>query len=114
MLPGWSIVLTALIYLCLLFAVAHAADGAGRKLMRGPSRVTIYALALAVYCTSWTFYGSVGFANRAGLDFLAVYIGPMLVIGLGHRVVARVVRLAWRISSARATARANAWRPSSR
>ncbi len=94
MLPGWSIVLTALIYLCLLFAVAHAADGAGRKLMRGPSRVTIYALALAVYCTSWTFYGSVGFANRAGLDFLAIYIGPMLVIGLGHRVVARVVRLA--------------------
>jgi Na+/proline symporter/CheY-like chemotaxis protein len=94
MLPGWSIVLTALLYLCLLFAVAHAADGAGRRLMRGPWRVTIYALALAVYCTSWTFYGSVGFANRSGLDFLAIYLGPILVIGLGHRLIARIVRLA--------------------
>ncbi len=94
MLPGWSIVLTALIYLCLLFAVAHAADGWGRRLMRGPWRVTIYALALAVYCTSWTFYGSVGFANRAGLDFLAIYVGPILVIGFGHRMVAKIVRLA--------------------
>jgi Na+/proline symporter/signal transduction histidine kinase/CheY-like chemotaxis protein len=94
MLPGWSIVVAALLYLFVLFAVAHAADGAGRKLMRGPARTTIYALALAVYCTSWTFYGSVGFANRAGLDFLAIYLGPILVIGLGHRFVARIVRLA--------------------
>jgi Na+/proline symporter/signal transduction histidine kinase len=94
MLPGWSIVLAALIYLFVLFAVAHIADGAGRKLMRGPARTTIYALALAVYCTSWTFYGSVGFANRAGLDFLAIYLGPILVIGFGHRLVARLVTLA--------------------
>jgi Na+/proline symporter/signal transduction histidine kinase len=94
MLPAWSIVLAALLYLCLLFAVAHVADGAGGRLMRGPWRVTIYALALAVYCTSWTFYGSVGFANRSGLDFLAIYVGPILVIGLGHRVIARIVRLA--------------------
>ncbi|MCX7339685.1 MAG: hybrid sensor histidine kinase/response regulator [Hyphomicrobiales bacterium] len=94
MLPGWSVVLAALVYLFILFAVAHAADGAGRKIMRGPARTTIYALALAVYCTSWTFYGSVGFANRAGLDFLAIYVGPILVIGLGHRIVARIVRLA--------------------
>jgi Na+/proline symporter/signal transduction histidine kinase/CheY-like chemotaxis protein len=94
MLPGWSIVLAALAYLCLLFAVAHAADGAGRRLMRGPARTTIYALALAVYCTSWTFYGSVGFANRNGLDFLAIYIGPVLVYGLLHGGVVRIVRLA--------------------
>ena len=94
MLPGWSVVLSALVYLCLLFALAHAADGAGRKIMRGPARTTIYALALAVYCTSWTFYGSVGFANRAGLDFLAIYLGPMLVVGLGHRLIVRIVRLA--------------------
>jgi Na+/proline symporter/signal transduction histidine kinase len=94
MLPGWSIVVAALIYLFMLFAVAHAADGAGRKLMRGPARTTIYALALAVYCTSWTFYGSVGFANRAGLDFLGIYLGPILVLGLGHKLIARMVRLA--------------------
>jgi Na+/proline symporter len=94
MLPAWSVVLAALVYLCLLFAVAHAADGAGSRIMRGPGRTTIYALALAVYCTSWTFYGSVGFANRSGLDFLAIYVGPVLVIGAGYPLIVRIVRIA--------------------
>ena len=94
MLPAWSVVLSALGYLCVLFAIAHLADTAGRRLMGGRARTTIYALALGVYCTSWTFYGSVGFANRAGFDFLGIYVGPALVIGLGHRFVARIVDIA--------------------
>ena len=77
----------------LLFAVAHWGDHSGRRSWRG-RRATIYALALAVYCTSWTFFGSVGLASRSGLDFLTIYIGPVLVIGLGHPLVARVVRIA--------------------
>jgi Na+/proline symporter/signal transduction histidine kinase/ActR/RegA family two-component response regulator len=93
MIPGWSVVLSALLYLCALFAVAYFADTSGRKLMRGRARATIYALALAVYCTSWTFYGSVGFATRSGLDFLAIYLGPILVIGFGHRLIERIVRI---------------------
>jgi len=94
MIPAWSVILVALAYLCGLFAVAHVADTSGRKLMTGRARTTIYALALGVYCTSWTFYGSVGFANRAGFDFLGIYVGPILVIGLGHRFVARIVEIA--------------------
>jgi Na+/proline symporter/CheY-like chemotaxis protein len=94
MLPGWSVILSALLYLCALFAVAHLADTSGRRLINGPARGTIYALALAVYCTSWTFYGSVGFAGRSGFDFLAIYLGPVLVIGFGHRFIARIVRIA--------------------
>lgn len=94
MIPAWSVVLLALAYLTALFGVAHAAHTSGRRLMTGPARTTIYALALAVYCTSWTFYGSVGFASRAGLDFLGIYVGPILVIGFGHRFVARVVEIA--------------------
>ncbi len=94
MIPAWSVVLVALAYLCGLFAVAHMADTSGRKLMTGRARTTVYALALGVYCTSWTFYGSVGFANRAGFDFLGIYVGPILVIGLGHRFVARIVGIA--------------------
>ena len=82
MIPAWSVVLVALAYLCGLFAVAHSADTSGRRLMTGRARTTIYALALGVYCTSWTFYGSVGFANLAGFDFLGIYVGPILVIGL--------------------------------
>jgi Na+/proline symporter/signal transduction histidine kinase len=94
MLPGWAVVLSALIYLCALFAVAHFADVSGRRLMNGPARATIYALALAVYCTSWTFYGSVGFAGRSGFDFLAIYLGPILVIGFAHHFIARILRIA--------------------
>ena len=94
MMASWAVVLSALVYLCLLFAVAHWGDFAGRRIMQGRLRATIYALALAVYCTSWTFFGSVGLATRSGLDFLTIYIGPILVIGLGHALVSRVVRLA--------------------
>ncbi len=94
MIPAWSVVLVALAYLCALFAIAHAADTSGRRLVSGRARATIYALALGVYCTSWTFYGSVGFASRAGLDFLGIYVGPILVIGFGHRFVSRIVGIA--------------------
>jgi len=94
MIPAWSVIMVALAYLCALFAIAHAADTAGRRLVSGRARATIYALALAVYCTSWTFYGSVGFASRAGLDFLGIYVGPVLVIGFGHRFVGRIVSIA--------------------
>jgi Na+/proline symporter len=94
LIASWAVVLSALVYLCLLFAVAHWGDGAGRRIMRRRSRSTVYALALAVYCTSWTFYGSVGLASRSGLNFLAIYIGPILVICLGYPLIARVIRIA--------------------
>src|SRR5687768_16405754 len=94
MVGGWAVVLSALVYLCFLFAIAHWGDHSGSRLMRGRSRATIYALALAVYCTSWTFFGSVGLASRSGLDFLTIYVGPILMIGFGYALVGRVVRLA--------------------
>ena len=56
---------------------------AGARLGRGGrSRLLIYPLSLAIYCTSWTFFGSVGLASRTGFDFLTIYLGPMLMIGL--------------------------------
>jgi Na+/proline symporter/signal transduction histidine kinase len=94
MVATWAVVLSALIYLCFLFTVAHWGDNAGRRFVQGPWRATISALALAVYCTSWTFFGSVGLASHSGLDFLAIYIGPILVITVGHVLVARVIRVA--------------------
>jgi hypothetical protein len=55
MVASWAVVLSALVYFCLLFAVAHWGDLSGQRVMQGRARSTIYALALAVYCTSWTF-----------------------------------------------------------
>ena len=94
MVATWAVVLSALVYLCFLFTVAHWGDNGGRRFIQGPARSTIAALALAVYCTSWTFVGSVGLASHSGFDFLAIYIGPILVIGLGYPLVARIVRVA--------------------
>jgi Na+/proline symporter/CheY-like chemotaxis protein len=54
----------------------------------------IYPLSLAIYCTSWTFFGSVGVAARTGFDFLTIYIGPVLMLALGWPLIVRIARLA--------------------
>jgi len=91
---GTPVIVAAIGYVCLLFLVAWWGDNGGRRFLAGRARPAIYALSLAVYCTSWTYYGSVGLASAKGLDFLPIYIGPILVVGFGHRLVARIAALA--------------------
>ena len=94
MLQGWVVIIIALAYIGFLFLVASYGDRR-RDLKGGPrSRLLIYPLSLAIYCTSWTFFGSVGLASRNGLDFLTIYIGPALMVGLAYPLVIRIVRLA--------------------
>jgi Na+/proline symporter/signal transduction histidine kinase len=71
------LVTAALAYLVLLFLVAYLADrgGAPASLRHHP---LVYALSLGVYASSWTYYGSVGFARREGFSFLTIYLGPTL------------------------------------
>ncbi|HEX4040238.1 MAG TPA: PAS domain-containing hybrid sensor histidine kinase/response regulator [Xanthobacteraceae bacterium] len=93
MLQGWVVVVIAFAYLGLLFGVASYGDRV--RIARGAtSRRLIYPLSLAIYCTSWTFFGSVGVASHSGLDFLAIYIGPLAMVGLGFPLILRIVRLA--------------------
>src|SRR5437660_150562 len=94
MLQGWFVVATALGYIGLLFVVASYGDRLRARARGGWMRTLIYPLSLAIYCTSWTFFGSVGFASRTGYDFLTIYVGPILLIGLGWPLLLRVVRLA--------------------
>jgi Na+/proline symporter/signal transduction histidine kinase len=94
MLQGWVFIAVALAYIGLLFLVASYGDqsrGLGRE---GRARLLIYPLSLAIYCTSWTFFGSVGSASRTGYEFLTIYIGPILMIGLFSPLLVRIVRLA--------------------
>ena len=93
MLQGWFVIAVALVYIGLLFVIASYGD---RRSHCGtaPRHPLIYPLSLAIYCTSWTFFGSVGLATQSGFDFLAIYIGPVLTFGLGWRLVAHVIRLA--------------------
>jgi Na+/proline symporter/signal transduction histidine kinase/CheY-like chemotaxis protein len=94
MLQGWVVVLIALAYIGFLFAVASYGDrGRPQWAVRG-ARPLIYPLSLAVYCTSWTFFGSVGLSSRQGLDFLTIYLGPVLMIGLFYPLILKIIRLA--------------------
>src|ERR1041384_587731 len=94
MLHGWVVIAVALGHLGLLFLVASYGDRARRFGRSASARLWIYPLSLAIYCTSWTFFGSVGSAPRSGYEFLTIYIGPVLMIGLFAPLIARVVRLA--------------------
>ncbi|HXM30859.1 MAG TPA: hybrid sensor histidine kinase/response regulator, partial [Xanthobacteraceae bacterium] len=94
MLQGWAVVGIALAYIGFLFAVASYGNRARPEAGKGGSRPLIYPLSLAVYCTSWTFFGSVGLASKQGFDFLTIYIGPVLMIGLGYPLILKIVRLA--------------------
>src|SRR5271157_5001723 len=91
---GTTVFLIAIAYVSLLFLIAWWGDRGGRRFASGGPRAIVYALSLAVYCTSWTYYGSVGLASEHGLDFLPIYIGPILVIGLGAPLVGRIAGLA--------------------
>ena len=94
MIEGWVIFSVALLYLSALFALAWIGDQTVRLADAHAGRPFVYALSLAVYCISWTFFGSVGLASSQGLDFLPIYIGPLLVMVFGYPLIARVVRVA--------------------
>ena len=93
MLHETAIILTAFVYLGVLFAIAYYADeraDAGRSIIASPY---IYSLSLAVYATAWTFYGSVGRAASDGVGFLPIYIGPTLMIALWWVVLRKIMRI---------------------
>src|SRR6266478_6357960 len=93
MLHDWGVIAAAFGYIGFLFFVASYGDRLSPT-QRGRASALIYPLSLAIYCTSWTFFGSVGFATRTSVDFIAIYIGPILMIALGTPLLRRVIQLA--------------------
>jgi Na+/proline symporter len=114
MLHDFVVIAAAFGYISFLFLVASYGDRLS-PVQRGRAGVLIYPLSLAIYCTSWTFFGSVGFATRTSVDFLAIYLGPIVLIGLCTPLLRRR-RTSPRspTSSAHATARARRSRQPSR
>jgi Na+/proline symporter/CheY-like chemotaxis protein/two-component sensor histidine kinase len=97
MLAEPAVLALSLAYLGLLFAVAYFGDRHQRA-WSGSAAVapTVYGLSLAIYCTSWTFYGAVGRASISGIDFILIYTGPVLVVTAGYPLLAKLVRVAKR------------------
>ena len=101
MLQEWVILLVSLCYLGTLFAIAYYADwrsDRGKSIISNPY---IYTLSIAVYCTAWTFYGSVGRAAETGIGFMPIYLGPTLMAALWWFLLRKIIRIAkvYRITS---------------
>ncbi|MGE0797637.1 MAG: ATP-binding protein [Lautropia sp.] len=95
MLSANLVLVTALLYVVLLFAVAFLGDRRARSGQLGwLQSPVVYTLSISIYCTSWTFYGAVGSAARSGLEFVTIYLGPTLAF-IGWWVLLRkIVRIA--------------------
>ncbi len=93
MLQGYTIAAVAFIYLCILFAIAYWGDKRADKSRSVIANPYIYTLSIAVYCTSWTFYGSVGRAASSGVGFLPIYLGPTLAFILGWLLIRKIIRI---------------------
>lgn len=83
-----SFLYTALIFLIAWYA--HYRKETGRSIISNP---IVYSLSLGVYCTSWTFFGSVGRASTTGIDFLLIYLGPSLTAFSWLFLLRRIVRI---------------------
>src|SRR5512140_2819300 len=88
-------------YLLILFAVAWFGDARAQQGRSVIGNAWVYALSMGVYCTAWTYFGSVGRAAATGVWFLPIYLGPTLAMVLAWLVLRKMIRIAhtWRITS---------------
>jgi Na+/proline symporter/CheY-like chemotaxis protein len=86
----WLIAAVALLYMAVLFCIAFYGD---RRRPPLPPRIRawVYSLSLAVYCTSWTFFGAVGQATEQLWSFLPIYLGPILVLLCAPWIIEKMV-----------------------
>lgn len=94
MLSSWLLLAVSVCYAALLFGVAWWGDRRPLYPDRPWLRPAVYSLALAVYCSSWTFYGAVGTALRSGIGYLPIYLGPLLLLLFGWRIIERMALIA--------------------
>ena len=85
------LLLVLLVYLGFLFFIAHWAEK--KDNIKWTNNSYIYSLSLAVYCTAWTYYGSIGVAANSGLNYLPIYIGPIIIIPAWIIVLKKIIRI---------------------
>ncbi|WP_415902523.1 ATP-binding protein [Neptuniibacter sp. QD29_5] len=93
MLSTQVVLFSLLCYLGLLLVIAWFGQRGGETIRRMSDSPVTYTLSLAVFCTSWTFYGSVGKAATSGMSFLAVYFGPTLAMLFAGVMMRRLIHL---------------------
>jgi len=90
-MSNFLVISVILVYLAVIFYVAYWAEkNAKSKWVNNPY---VYTLSLAVYCTAWTYYGSVGLAATSGLKFLTIYLGPIIIIPTWIILMRKIIRI---------------------
>ena len=79
------------VYVVILFYIAHWSEK--RSHSKWTNNPYIYSFSLAVYCTAWTYYGSIGMAAKSGLDYLPIYLGPVIIIPTWIIILKRIIRI---------------------
>lgn len=93
MISTLQIIVIAFAYVCLLFLIAYISDKNKPSIISSNRKALVYSFSLAIYCTSWTFYGAVGSAAKTGWGYLPIYLGPILIYTLGWPLFKRFVRV---------------------
>ncbi|MET4709507.1 PAS domain-containing hybrid sensor histidine kinase/response regulator [Endozoicomonas lisbonensis] len=89
-MTGWLLALIAMLYVAGLFGVAWYGDRIDLR-KKTQWRSYIYGLSLAVYCSSWSFFGTVGQASTEPWSFVPVFLGPMLMFTLFWKVLNKLI-----------------------
>ena len=86
-----GLLLILALYVSILFYIAHWAEK--RSHSKWTNNPYIYSFSLAVYCTAWTYYGSIGVAADSGLSYLPIYLGPIIIIPTWMIILKRIIRI---------------------
>ena len=88
---NFALITIIIIYLAVLFFIAFFAEK--KKQSKWVNNPYVYTLSLAVYCSAWTYYGSIGIAANSGINFLPIYLGPVIAAPLWIIVLRKVIRI---------------------
>ncbi len=90
-MSSFLVISIIIIYLAVIFYVAFWAEKNSKSIW--VNNPYVYTLSLAVYCTAWTYYGSVGLAATSGLKFLTIYLGPVIIIPVWILLMKKIIRI---------------------
>lgn len=101
MMSASSLLMVIFSYVALLYILASWAESGSERARKLTTSAVVYALSLAIFCTSWTFFGSVGFATRSSILMLSIYLGPTLLMIVIWPLMQRVllIKQIYRVTS---------------
>ena len=97
MFANWQLLLISFSYIALLFFIAYLGDRYKRSLYKFYQPI-IYAFALGVYCTSWSFLGTTGQASNNVLSHLPIYVGPILLFVFAWPFIQRIINVSLKLN----------------